>query len=229
MPDTPRADTEKWADTASARRATSQSGHRASRRTQIILAAAAAIEEDGPDAGTGRIAEIAGVARPHVYRHFSSREELMLEVARYAAGELKARVRPTLSRTGAPVDVIRGPVAESVAWAAEHPHLYRFVTERRQARDLLRQRLGRSHFLDEIVAAAGAYQRAQSLDPVPLDGVLAGLMGMVDASIIWWLDHRDEEREVLVERLTGQVWLILRAMLADAGVADPDALSLELG
>lgn len=221
------ADTEKWADTATARRATSQSGPRASRRAQIVLAAAAAIEEEGPDAGTARIAEIAGVARPHVYRHFSSREELLVEVARYAAGELKAQVRPALSRSGSPTEVIHGTIAESVAWASDHPHLYRFVTERRQTRDLLRQRMGRTHFLDEILTTATAHLRQNEIDGLPLDSVLAGLMGMVDASIIWWLDHRDEERDDLVDRLTRQVWLVLRAMLLDVGVTDPDALVLQ--
>jgi len=224
----PVADPERWTDTASARRATSQTGPRALRREQIVRAAATAIGEDGPEAGTGRIAELAGVARPHVYRHFSSREELLVEVARYAAGELKARVRPTLSRTGTPLAVIRGPVSESVAWAAENPNLYRFVTQRDQMRDLHRTRLGRTHFLGEIVGAAAAYLRASGIDTAPPDGILAGLMGMVDASIIWWLDHQDEEREVLVDRLTGQVWLILRAMLVEVGVADPDSLTLVL-
>lgn len=219
------ADIDKWADTSSARRATSLAGHRAPRRELIIRAAARAIEEYGPDAGTGQIAELAGVARPHVYRHFSSRDELLLEVARYAAGDLKATVRPSLTRSGTPLEVIRGLVDASVGWAADHPGLYRFITERKQTRDLHRDRIGRSHFLGEIVEAADAYLGAAGLTSPP-DGVVAGLMGMGDASIIWWLDHRDEPRDVLVDRLTRQVWLILKAMLRDLGAEVPDELTL---
>lgn len=220
------ADVDKWADTSRARRASRLAEHRSPRREQIIRAAAQAIEEYGAQAGTGQIAEIAGVARPHVYRHFSSRDELMLEVARYAAGDLKASVRPSLRRSGGtPTELIRGLTGASVAWAAEHPGLYRFITERKQTRDLHRDRVGRSHFLGEIVEATDAYLGAAGLTSPP-DGVVAGLMGMGDASIIWWLDHRDEPREELVDRLTRQVWLILREMLRDLGVEEPDTLTL---
>lgn len=221
------ADVDKWADTSRARRASRLAEHRSPRRDQIIRAAAQAIEEFGPDAGTGQVAEIAGVARPHVYRHFSSRDELMLEVARYAAGDLKASARPSLRRSGTPLEVIRGLTDASVAWAAEHPGLYRFITERKQTRDLHREHVGRSHFLGEIVEAADQLLGAAGLTSPP-DGVVAGLMGMGDASIIWWLDHRDEPREVLVDRVARQAWLILREMLRDLGVADPDALTLGL-
>ncbi len=221
------AEIEKWADTASLRRSTRHEGHRAPRRALIIRAAADAIELYGDEPGTGQIAEIAGVARPHVYRHFSSRDELMLEVARYAAGDLKARVRPTLSRTGRPLEVIRGPVGESVDWAAEHPGLYRFITARKQTRDLHRDRLGRTHFLGEIVEATDQHLRANGITTGSHDGIMAGLMGMVDASIIWWLDHRDEPRDALVDRLTRQVWLVVRDMLTALGIDDPEQLTLE--
>jgi AcrR family transcriptional regulator len=224
----PVAELEKWADTASLRRSTRLAGHRAPRRALIIRAAAEAIELYGDEAGTGQIAEIAGVARPHVYRHFSSRDELLLEVARYAAGDLKARVRPTLSRSGKPLDVIAGPVGESVDWAAEHPGLYRFITARKQTRDLHRDRLGRTHFLSEIVEAANLYLQAHGIPAGSHDGIMAGLMGMVDASIIWWLDHRDEPRDDLVDRLTRQVWLVLADMLTAFGVEDPEQLTLDL-
>lgn len=215
-----------WADTADGRRASRLSGHRAARREQIIKAAALAIETHGPDAGTAQIAELAGVARPHVYRHFSSKEELETEVARYAAGELKARVRPTLRKTGPALEIIRGPVLESVDWAAENPNLYRFITQRNETRDLRRNRLGRTHFLSEIVDAANAYMLASDIPADPPDGILAGLMGMVDASIIWWLDHQDEPREQMVDRLTRQIHLILVNMLSDLGLEVPDELRL---
>ncbi len=42
------------------------------RYEQILEAARTAIEEYGPDALTGQIAKHARLARPNVYRHFSS-------------------------------------------------------------------------------------------------------------------------------------------------------------
>src|ERR1700737_4405339 len=68
------------ADTTAARRATSRLPGREQRRRQIIDAAIAAIEESGPAALTGQIADKAGLARTHFYRHFASKEDLDLAV-----------------------------------------------------------------------------------------------------------------------------------------------------
>lgn len=215
---------QKWEDTTSARRASSRSGHRAPARERIIQAAAKAIEQHGVDADIGQVAAAAGVARPHVYRHFSGKDELLLEVARFATASLKARVRPSLTGSGTALDLIRAPIAETIAWAGENPGLYLFMTDRKQSSDRRRNRIAQDHLLDEIVAAMSVYVRAADLDASPLARVLAGLKGMVDASTVWWLEHRDEEIDVLVDRLSHQVWLVLRTMLIEVGVSEPDEL-----
>lgn len=212
---------QKWEDTTAARRASSRAGHRAPARERIIRAAAEAIERHGPDADTSQIAELAGVARPHVYRHFSSKDELLLETARYAASSLKARVLPALAITGDSLERTRAPIEQAVVWASENPGLYLFLMERSQARDLQRGRAGRSHFLAQIVESAAAHLHAEGYDDVPLEAVFAGLKGMVDTSIVWWVRHADEERDALVDRLARQVWLILRTMLEERGIDSP--------
>jgi AcrR family transcriptional regulator len=210
--------TQKWEDTTKARRASSQAGHRAPARERIIQAAAAAIEEHGVNADTGQVAAAAGVARPHVYRHFSSKDELMLETARYAASSLKARVLPALSVTGTSLEVTRAPIAQAVAWASENPGLYLFLMERSKVRDLQRGRAGRSHFLGQIVEAAASRLKDDGYEDVPLDAVFAGLKGMVDTSIVWWVRHQDEERDALVDRLARQVGLVVQNLLAEHGI-----------
>lgn len=209
---------QKWEDTTAARRASSRQGHRAPVRDRIIQAAAEAIEQSGPDAATSQIAELAGVARPHVYRHFSSKEELLHEVARYAAGSLKDRVLPALEADGAAVDWIREPVKQAVLWASENPGLFLFLMGRSQARDLQRGRAGRSHFLGQIVESAETHLKRAGYDGVPLDALFAGLKGMVDTSIIWWVRHQDEERDALVDRLARQVGLVVQNLLAEHGI-----------
>jgi AcrR family transcriptional regulator len=210
---------QKWEDTTAARRASSRQGHRAPVRDRIVQAAAEAIEQNGPDAATSQIAELAGVARPHVYRHFSSKEELLHEVARYAAGSLKDRVLPALEAKGDAVDWIREPVKQAVLWASENPGLFLFLMGRSQARDLQRGRAGRSHFLGKIVEAAETHLAEVGTGGVPLDALFAGLKGMVDMSIIWWVRHHDEERDALVDRLSRQVGLIVQSGLAEHGIA----------
>lgn len=193
-----------------------------SRRARIVQAAVDAIEESGPQVGMGRITERAAMPRPNVYRHFASKEQLDAEVVRFAATELLRRVRPHLGRTGTPYEVIRGVVVPCVGWASEHPNLYRFLAGRQQTKALHRARMGRTRILGELVEAMHAYLRSTELVQEPPDGVLAGITGMVDASIIWWLDHQDETEDQVVERLTRQVSVIFKDVLAQLGFEVPN-------
>lgn len=219
----------KWVDPAAVRRAGWPSGAPASasqeRREQIVAAAVRTIEELGPEVGTAQIAERAGVPRPHVYRHFTGKDDLEEEVTRVAAADLIERVRPTITRPGTLAEIVRGSVEAAVGWAAEHPNLYRFIAARQQTRALHRTRMGgRGRFLTLFVDAVADYLSADGATPPELpDGVLAGLMGMVDSSIIWWLDHHDEDQVAVVDRLARQVQLILVDLLAQLGMPVPTA------
>lgn len=221
-------DVAKWVDSTIGRRSASGTSAEDSRRAKLVVAAVESIEASGPSAGMAEIAQRAGIARPHVYRHFTSKEQLDSEVARFAATELVRRVRPTMVRSGTPSEIVRGVISESVGWASEHPNLYRFLAARQQTKSIHRARFGRTRFLSEIVDAATAYLRSSNIHQDVPDGILAGLMGMVDASIIWWLDHEDEVQDEVVDRLTRQVWQILHDMLAQLGLEITDETVLRL-
>jgi len=218
----------KWVDTTARRRASQDPGERVQRRERIVAAAAAAIEEHGLVVSTAQIAERAGLPRPHLYRVFDGKADLDAAIAGHAATALVEHVRPTLTRTGTAPQIIGAVVAAAVEWAKTHPHLYRFMAAQQQTKALHRARLGRTRFLAEVESASAAYLRARDIDLEPPAGVLAGLMGMVDATIIWWLDEQDEAEADLVQRITRQVWLVLGDLLAGVGfpVADDVVLSL---
>ena len=215
-------DVVKWVDSTVRRRSAKEASAEDVRRAQVVQAAVDAIEEGGAGVGMGQIAERAGIPRPNVYRHFASKEQLDAEVARFAATELIRRVRPSFARSGTPVEVVRGLITPCVAWAAEHPHLFRFLAAQQQTKALHRARLGRTRLLSEIVDAARAYLSETPLSADPPEGVLVGVMGMVDASIIWWFDHHDESQEELVDRLTRQVTAVLVDTLAQYGLVVPE-------
>ena len=118
--------------------------------------------------------------------------------------------------------IIEGVIAAAVGWAEEHPNLYRFMAARQQTKATHRARLGRTRFLGEVVAAASAYLRTPDVEVDLPDGVMAGLMGMVDAGIIWWLDHHDESQPEVVTRVAHQVWLVLRDVAQNVGLAIDD-------
>jgi AcrR family transcriptional regulator len=193
------------------------------RRKQILKAARAAIEQHGPDALTGQIAERAGLARPNVYRHFESKDDLDLAVARSAYRELRAKIQSRLGLCGSPLDVIRAPIAVQVIWADSHPNLYRFLVSRGLQ---LRSRQRSVAFAAEVVAAGARYFPHFADNPDGADNIVIGLGGMIDASIVAWLARRTETSEQLIDRLTTQVWLIIDHHLRRVGVGVDPAVPL---
>jgi AcrR family transcriptional regulator len=193
-----------------------------SRREHILEAARAVIEEFGSDAMTKHIAERAGLARPNVYRHFSSKDDLDFAVASSAHQELRAEVRTRLELCGSPLELIRAPIAAQVAWADSHPNLYRFVVERGYRWTSEHRTAEHAAFAAEITRAAAHYFPGFVADPDAADAVVTGLGGLIDASILRWLHRRTETYERLVDRLTSHTWMIIDDYLRGLGVnVDP--------
>lgn len=191
-------------------------------REQILEAARAAIEQDGPDALTGQIAERAGLARPNVYRYFASRDDLDLAVARSAYRELRAEVRTRLDLRGTPHDVTRAPIAAVVTWAGSHPNLYRFLSVRGHQRSSQQPKVERGTFAAEMAMAGARYFPGFADDPDAADAIITSLGGLIDASLLGWLSWLTETREQFIDRLTTHVWLIIEDHLRGVGVrADP--------
>ncbi|MEC9053434.1 MAG: TetR family transcriptional regulator, partial [Actinomycetota bacterium] len=113
----------RWVDSTVRRRSSTPDEVRDRRRCHVATAALQVVDERGADAGTGLIAERAGIPRPRVYRYFASRDDLDDEVARLAAHDLIQKVRPHLARRGTPAQVVEGLVHACATWADAHPHL----------------------------------------------------------------------------------------------------------
>jgi AcrR family transcriptional regulator len=189
------------------------------RRDEILAAARAAIEEHGPGAMTGQIAKRAGLARPNVYRHFASKDDLDLALARRAYKELRAAIRSRLVLSGSPLDVVRAPIEAQVNWAEQHPNLYRFLVTRGHQRTTEGKRAAeRSDFAAELADAGARYFPGFADDPDAAEATLVATIGLVDASVMRWLDRHGENRDQLVDRLTAQCWLIIDHHLHELGI-----------
>jgi AcrR family transcriptional regulator len=211
------SETAARSDTIAARRAAGAADDRARRRERIVEAATRAIEEHGSETGLAAIADQAGLPRPHVYRHFTSKDDLDQEVARHAARLLSAWIRPSLTARGTAPEVVHGIIGQVLGWAVDHPNLYRF-----------RARLGTHAAVGELGDAVAAYLRATGYDARPPAYVVAGIIGMVDGGVLWWLDHRTETTlDALTEWLAAQVLLTLGDMLRRAGHPFDPSASLE--
>lgn len=189
---------------------------------QILEAARAAIEQYGPDALTSQIAERAGLARPNVYRYFDSKDALDLAVAHTAYRELRAEVRARLDLCGTPHEVIRAPIAAHITWADSHPNLYRFLGSHGSRRTSQLRNAERHDFGTEILEAGRRYFPRFTENPDAASAIVIGIAGLLDASILSWLNLRTETREHLIDRLTKQAWLIVDHHLREIGVClDP--------
>ncbi len=100
------------------------------RRDEIVSAARAILDEEGPGGLTMRaVATRVGIRAPSLYSHFASKEVLEAAIAADAFEELGAAMR------GAPDLHTLGRAYR--AHARAHPHLYRLVNDRPLGRDLL--------------------------------------------------------------------------------------------
>jgi AcrR family transcriptional regulator len=196
------------------------------RYEQILEAARTAIEEHGPDALTGQIAKRAGLARPNVYRHFSSKDDLDHALARRAYRELRGKIDARLDLPGTPLDVIRALIAAQVGWADSHPNLYRFLVSRGYQRKSRQRTVARGELTAEITAAAASYFPPLGDDPDAVEATVVGLIGLFDASVLRWLNQPTETCDQLIDRLTAQAWLIVNHHLHTVGITVDPALPL---
>jgi AcrR family transcriptional regulator len=207
-------------------RSTRWDAHRRARRKAIITGALSAIEEYGPEPLTGQIAAKAGVARTHVYRHFDDRPALDLAVCRYVAGQIGRRIRGGLATRGSAREVISAAIGEHLGWVETHPNLYRFLAQHAYALTATGSPGtddAKAVFAAELTGVLEAYMTAFGADPAPAQRVVIGVVGMVDATAAWWLDHHDLTRAELTDALTEQVWLIIDHTARGLGLTiDPD-------
>jgi AcrR family transcriptional regulator len=207
-------------------RSTRWDPHRRERRAAIVAAAIAAIEEDGPDALTGRIAERAGVPRTHVYRHFDGKPALDIAVSRQLARQIGETIRAGMGDTRTPRGIIRGAIGAHLGWVEAHPHLYRFLAQHAYAVGASGSPSddAKAVFAAELTEVLQRYMRAFGVDGGPAERVIVGVVGMVDSTAVWWTEHHDVSRDELTASLTDQVWLVIDALVRRLGLeVDPDA------
>jgi len=204
-------------------RSTRWDAHKAQRRVEVLDAAVAAIEQDGPGVGVKQIAERVGVPRPVVYRHFKDRADLDEQIRQRIIESLMAELDPTLRPDGTPIQAIRRAVVAYLDWIEQHPRLHAF--------------LGAPSVGSRIVAGTKAAIASQAAElfaiALKMSGkdtnlapsIATGIVGFVDASVNRWL--ADKRRTLttaqLAQFLTCSIWAILDGNLKALGVEiDPD-------
>jgi AcrR family transcriptional regulator len=207
-------------------RSTRWDPHRRERKNRILQAAIDAIEQDGPDVLTARIAELAGVPRTHVYRHYEGKPALDLAVSTEVALQIGRHVRSAFATAGSASDLITGAVDRHLAWVADHPNLYRFLARNAYAMTTPAGRPAdaKTAFAAEITQSIGKYVTALGLPEEPVERMIVGVVGLVDATASWWIDRGAPDRATVAAEISDEVWLIVQRAARRFGVEiDPTA------
>jgi len=199
---------------------------RAARREALIDAAVSCIRREGAGASMEDIAREAGVTKPILYRYFRHRAELEDAIATRFTGDISARMRRVLTRDGHPLELLVDAIDAYVQVVERDTEVYRFLVHGRpttvagdDAIQNFMRRLG-----DEIGLVLGERARELNLDSGPAEVWGHGIVGMVAASVDWWVDRRVLPRKRLVEFLASLLWGGFRdAMRADPGHPEADA------
>ncbi|MFC9435985.1 TetR/AcrR family transcriptional regulator [Nocardia sp. NPDC057030] len=200
--------------------------HNSTRQAQILEAAVALIEENGPAAEISiqQIAERAGLARSVVYRQFDNREDLDARVREHIMDHYVSEVETLLVLDPAKTaeEVFHDVIRRVVSWAAAHPNLYQFAQN------------GPGHSSGETSLTIGRHRVAETLwqqfsswtgmlaiDVEPYRPLAYGLVGMVEGIVTQYLSTpagaERPDQETIARMLTASAWHLFAGHAADLG------------
>ena len=164
-------------------------------------------------ASMDRIAAAAGVSKPMLYSYFGSKEGLFVAAAEAAGDRLRARVREVVEVPGlAPDRRLWAGFLEVFAFVEEHRDAWRVLypagdlaagtigAGARRARETMARLLAELFRATALEAGMGEQAAEQA------EMLAHAVTGATIASASWWLEWRDEPKELPALRLMNLVW-----------------------
>lgn len=172
------------------------------RRASILRAAGPQFARDGyAGARLEDIAAGARVTKPIVYRHFASKKALYLALLAKHQDDL-----PTFFQGMGdparedPAELVRAVLERWLDYVRENRHawvmLFRDTTGDAEIRAFRRRVSVRAH---EVMAALVAAKSAGALPPAEVDATAELLRSGLAGLALWWIDHPDTPKPVVVE------------------------------
>ncbi|HEU0191588.1 MAG TPA: TetR/AcrR family transcriptional regulator [Mycobacterium sp.] len=203
--------------------------HNAERRTLILQAAVAVIEDSPPgaDISVQSIAKRAGVAKSVVYRQFSGKDELERRIRSYLVDDFAAVLDAKLDvSSGSLREILTRSVRAVADWMADRQQLNEFARRgptldgTADAAGELKRRIARRG--EDIIAAIAATIGA---DSTAFESVPFAVATMVEGTLASWLREAPptRTREQMATTLAEIIWFVLDGAARSAGVViDPD-------
>ena len=204
---------------ASARRLTAEQ-----RRQQLYAVALELFAQRGYRATTmDDIAEAAGVTKPLLYQHFSSKRALYLELVDSIARDLLSAVREAVMRADGPRQQVELGFAASFRLVVSREAEFRLLYGRDHADDM---ELGRAlRAVEDAIAEAIDPLIDAGLEPDHRRLLAYGIVGMAEGASRRFMEQRpegksdaavvDEEAQRLAGRMADLAWAGLRSVHAD--------------
>src|SRR5262245_48408946 len=122
-------------------------------RDEIVDAASDLLEENGNEAAITlrAVARRVGITAPSIYPHFADRVDILREVIRRAIEELVAGLHSATRGEEDPVARLHAGCRAYASFAAEQPHRYRVLFQRRRPGGTTR--IERSATVEDILGA----------------------------------------------------------------------------
>jgi AcrR family transcriptional regulator len=182
----------------------------------FVAAGAHAVDRWGPGASAEQIADAAGVSRTVLYRYFRDREDLRQAIADHVIAAVLDNVLPKLQVTpqSTPHEIVTATVSALMTWLDEHPNLYRFLRGRRDgALDSVE-----TTFADNVAGLLKASMVLFGIDAAVAEPGAYGIVGFVEATGGWWLEHRTMSREEVIALIADGVWHLLDGTARKHGI-----------
>lgn len=190
--------------------------HRDTRRTELVAAAVAAIDQFGPSASIAEMARAAGVTKPVLYRYFEDKNDLYRAVGHWGADEVLRTLRATLSGDATIRQKINRGCEDYLRLIETHPQVFFLLVEHRTNTDPLHD--GKELIAASVARRLGDILRSLNVDSGGAEPWAHGIVGLGLAQGEWWLRRRTMSRAVAASYLADFIWNAMRGLALDSGV-----------
>ena len=185
----------------------------AERRQQLLDVAVTTFSEQGyRNTSMNDIAEAAGVTKPVLYQHFSSKRELVLELLSELGGRLRAALSSSAAQAGSPRRQVEDGLLAYFRWIAEHQGGFQvlFSGDSRYDPDFLREV---ARVEDEIADNVASLIVVEGFDDARRRILAMGIVGMAERAGRYWVRHSDDlDPDLLASQVAELAWNGLRGL-----------------
>ena len=185
----------------------------AQRRSQLLETAVHVFADRGYHAASmNDVAEAAGVTKPVLYQHFSSKRELFVELLTSIGDELRDTIAKATTDASGPRQQIEQGMVAYFRFVDSHTDSFRVLFGSGARRDPEFASFARS--VEESIAESIAQLIVVDGQPAEHSDVLAnGIVGMTEAASRHWLAHdRSPDVDTLAEQLSRLAWSGMRGL-----------------